>query len=474
MRPHVMPDRPQDTGATASASPPLVYVPGLPGSTLVEAASGRRIFFRYRDASDPRWKKELLPKLNGPEDPAADDGVVAGEPIASLFKAEQPLLDVSLGKQAASLYDVLRKQGMEPEEAVCPVAWDWRRPVDHPGTLEALRRAIAGGDGAVTVLAQGAGGLVLRSLLEAEPQLVERIAAVVCFGVPWAGTVQPLVDLAGERSFPPFDRAATRDILSHSWALFDLLPPEPAGEDAAPHLFDADGEPASPLLDTRWIARRDRAMKQRAERAAERRGRRRAAWELGGRTLRIWNLIGWGLETCCKARFDKREGLTFDEPSDEGDGVVPVCSAAWLAGPGVTHHYLPIGNFAPADHGKLWRGRPAHNILKRVLAGDTAAFTHVYAAVDVRAGDGDPQWIRVRIVAQDGAGCRLEGATVRIMDRAGTPLEFHEDGRLTVAIHRGRWNQVRSDLRQIRAVISWREDGFERRKSFTLMAGVSP
>lgn len=462
------------------ALPPVVFVPGLPGSALIHRQDDRRIFFRARESDNSRWKKQFLPALQGPDDPAAEDAVVAGEPIATLFRAREPLLDVAPGKQAASLYDLLRHWGYrEQDDRLRPVGWDWRLPVDHPTTLDRLRRALvdlhAEQGARVVVLAHGAGGLVVRALLEAEPELCERLALLVTFGVPWAGCLEPLRHLTAKAAFPPFDRKETRAIFGHSWALWEMLPPAPDGADLADDegpldLFSAAGAPASPLTANSWIgkSKAEEPLRRRARQAAARLSRSRRELALGGRRLAVWNLAGWGIPTVVAARLGDEGELELEEGPD-GDGVVPRRAAAWLAGEGVVHWWLPLGGFTPAAHPILWRGRAARELLRRALTGEGAPH-HVHAAVDPQDVEGDPPEIRIRFVAQGEGGEPLAGAAVHLFDRSD-PRPFGGDGRLTLAVHRERWQSARRDVRQLRIRITWTDGDRERRKDLTVLAG---
>src|SRR6185369_3755236 len=122
---------------------PVVFVPGLPGSELFDAANGERLFLNLGLLISKTARQKLLPRLAGPNDPAVPDGVVAGQPIADVL--DLPLFD--LGKQAQSLYDVLRKLGYIGFRAPFgshfrAVGWDWRLPVDHSVVQGALAGAI--------------------------------------------------------------------------------------------------------------------------------------------------------------------------------------------------------------------------------------------------------------------------------------------------------------------------------------------
>ena len=70
------------------ARPPLVFLPGFPASSLEDAA-GKKLF--PPGLGDLGDVAALVPRLQGPDDPNADDGVRARSPIRYTFRL--PLLD---------------------------------------------------------------------------------------------------------------------------------------------------------------------------------------------------------------------------------------------------------------------------------------------------------------------------------------------------------------------------------------------
>lgn len=460
---------------------PVVYVPGLPASTLYDRWADRRIFFRPTDAAKRAWKRAYLERLCGPDDPDLDDGVVAGPPIGAVFKAEAPLLDVTVGKQAASLYAILRELGYEPfSDDLRPVGWDWRRPVDHRRAQDHLEAAIVDlsgrHGGPVTLIAHATGGLVVRSLLENRPEVADHLSDLVFFGVPWAGALQPLVFLDRRRDYPPFGKKELRRIVCNSWAVYDTLPPDPettdlTDDEGSLEFFTIDGEATTPLLHLGWVDDEDReAARHRAARSHERFGSRKRRLDLGDRAVRIWNIVGWGYSTPVTCTVDDEGELLFGDPSRDGDGSVPRRSAAWLEGDDVRLLYLPIGDFAAEKHSTLWKNKAGRRLLTQILEDPDGRVTNVHAAVDHEEAMGDPATIHVRFVAQNERGEPLDDAHAQILDRDDRH-PFDDGGKLTLAVHRQRWLQVRSDIRQIRAALRWKEGSRQREKKLTLLAG---
>src|SRR5262249_45433003 len=107
------------------ARKPILFIPGFPGSELLQQSTGRTIFPpSVGDLLTHQQKKEPLDLLVGPDNPPGD--IVAGEPIRDVL---------GIAKQAQSLYDILRsnRYGYTTEggDNFRPVGWDWRQAVDE-------------------------------------------------------------------------------------------------------------------------------------------------------------------------------------------------------------------------------------------------------------------------------------------------------------------------------------------------------
>jgi len=114
---------------------PVIFVPGLPASELLDAVTKERLFLNLGLLISKTARQTLLPRLEGPNDTTKPDGVVAGLPLADIL--DLPLLDV--GKVAQSLYDILRTLGYtgfrppfgSPELVTLP-CYQWNRVVITP------------------------------------------------------------------------------------------------------------------------------------------------------------------------------------------------------------------------------------------------------------------------------------------------------------------------------------------------------
>jgi hypothetical protein len=412
---------------------PVVFVPGLPASELfrVTAAGRERVFLKLPPD---------VPRLLGPDDLAAGDGVEAGAPLP---KIKIGFLD--LAKFADSLYAELRDLGATHVEKV---GWDWRRPVwdDHPGQVQerigqAIDRAFAAG-GPVLLVCHSTGGLAARWFLENSPASVRpKIGAVAAFGVPWVGTLDSFEPLIGEKGFPFTSKEDVQRMMGHSWAAFDLLPPDPAATVDAlydrarlvvgPHT-EPSGELAvsSPIAERGWI---DRQAPTVALRAAMDRRRIESHARLGARSPTLLGVgaqvpvvlfAGWGRDTLRQATLSPNGEVTIsstldgqDPGMDDGDGTIPRVSAAWLRGGNVRRFHVPIGHYPNAGelpHARLWNNPGAAAALAALLHDDPLP-SQAEAAMDwsdfVETSN---DLVTVRCQASDANGMIPAGARIRL------------------------------------------------------------
>ena len=470
---------------------PVVFVPGLPGTMLIDATAGNLELFPSLGALfSTSMRPTLIERLSGPEDPDHVDGVVAGEPIRDVVRIVGSLIDFSgTLKQASSLYDILAALGYSIDPPHPPnaglfraVGWDWRRPVDQgivQTTLaDAIRTLHQAGGSPVTVICHSTGGLVVRGVLEKQPELADLIERVIAIAIPWAGTLQSLPQLAGQGGFGPLTAAETARIIGRSWAAFDLLPPDPAktemkdGEGDFNFFLDPAGHQASPLVATGWIptgAGGD-PLRRRAASADQRLGRRQRSFELGGRSIEVVNLVGWGTATLTSSQLDANGRVTF-QTSDQGDGTIPRRSAAWLRGNGISTFMVPVGHYPGDDlervHIVLWENQPVRDLLGVLLAGQPRP-PYTYAAVDSLDATGvDVAQVHVRLVALDAAGQPLPnafatpvGLNPANLDR--TQYLLDADGRGMMRLSRGNIPLVQGGLGRFGVQFHWQENGAHR------------
>ncbi len=458
---------------------PVVFLPGFPGSSL-ELPGGRKIFPPSMDDLLNR-KKEIFERLEPPDDPETDDGVRVRSPIRYSFQI--PLFD--LGKEAQSLYDLLEDLGYDTEKGshFIPVGWDWRLPVDHPPTLNAVEEAIRElqrfHNQKITILVHSTGGLVLRALLESRPEMVRLIERVIALGVPWVGTIKSftVTSIGEELRLGPItfvSRKESRRLVSRTHAAWDLMPPRPEVlvDDEGPiDLFTARGEPTSPLVERSWMPN-DEDLQRRAIASLRKFGRRSRWFEIED-SLAVTNVVGWGvtMETHCElvARKGTRRAPWFDL-SDDGDGTVPRRSAAWLSQPSMVDTlHIPIGWFGDQvvtqKHSQLWNSPPARSLIGSLLTGGSRE-PHVWASADGDDAIDRRRRIRIRLVASDQHGNPLPEARahVRLPGAEEAEAVFESNTRATISLGRtGLRPNIGTRFLRFEVRFTWSEKG-ERRQ----------
>jgi hypothetical protein len=221
----------------------VVVVPGIMGSELVEAESGRVLW----GLADPRWyvsawasgaSLEVL-RLSE-EERAGRYGRVAARRLLR-FPAFAPML-AGFAPYTAVLTG-LRSVVWHPD-AVAEFAYDWRLPVTynggllaqfaqrhlaawcaHPGQV-AARRADPDGDrpARLVLVAHSMGGLLARHACQ-DPGLAGSVRATVTLGTPFCGAPKAVLLLGAGRGGPlPMPRARLRRLAVTLPGVYDLLP----------------------------------------------------------------------------------------------------------------------------------------------------------------------------------------------------------------------------------------------------------
>jgi len=437
----------------------VLYVPGFPSSHL-DGPDGTRFYLNLL--------KFKSPLLLGPDN-LVDDRVQPGEPIRETLKL--PLLD--LGKAASTLYEILDGIGCR----TLSFGWDWRRPVWEDGAKfsagfrlrAAVDEALKKAGGPFTLIAHSAGGLVVRALLEADPEIARKLKRLITFGVPWGGAVKSFEEVCGKGGIPvvvPPKRS--QEILCRAWAAIDTLPPDTAA--SLGMTTRAGTGKVSPLVDTTWLAGlpapERTAVQPRVQAAAQRLAGRSRTIELGGEALEVVNVVGWGEATADLANIKANGSVDFFsrsavDPNDKlgyegGDGTAPRRSVAWLqpdASVNVTTYHVPVGWLPETrsfPHATLWRNPGGRNLLRHLL-GSAPLEPFAYAALDsgdTNAGSSATH-VRVRAVALDGTGGPLPGARLQTLDlptggQIDQPFNPANDGRHVMAVPLSRIRSMKS------------------------------
>jgi pimeloyl-ACP methyl ester carboxylesterase len=454
------------------AKKPIVFIPGYPASKLIQKSTGRVLFPPDPlDLIDGDKKRALVALLSD----SGNEDIVAGEPIRDVL---------GIAKQAQSLYNILRNRygyTIHSGDNFRAVGWDWRKAVDDPGVQAAALDAIrqlrqANGGARVVVIVHSTGSLVLRRLLETQPEVVEGIERVLAFGATWAGNVFAIRSMVEGVSIGiwPAELAAgdVKKIVQSTQAAYDLFPPDPApgktkmvGRDGKPLNLFVDDTPAhaqlGPLVDLRWVpAGADgAAIRQHAADADRRLGKRtiQIVAAGGAPTPPITSVVGWGTSTDTSGVMNGQGNIAIEE-SKIGDGTSAFVSASWLDGPGVRNVFLPIGiyptNGIPTVHSRIWDAPPVLEILDQVLL-DQPPAPFVCAAVDSDEAIDSRSDVTVRISAADATGGALPDAQVLLRGVSPTPLAFSGRSRMDAKLPR---TAIRPDAQRIFrfvAEVSW-------------------
>ena len=304
------------------------------------------------------------------------------------------------------------------------------------------------------------GGLVLRSLLESKPGLIDKLEHIIAFGVPWGGTLKPLHRaMIGKKMRFPINKILSKEemkaILKHAHAMYDLLPPERAnGATKVPDLFfDKSGRANSPLVKTSWIPSGavNKFMRDRAANSRTRIGKRKAGFRFGGKKLPVTNIVGWGKSTYTKCQLTANKPLVFSSTED-GDGTIPASSAAWISGTNVKTIYLPHQVFE--EHGNLWEAKPSRRILAEILASGTEQTEHIYVGFIKKKKE-----YRILVVAQDKDGKPLRDTTAKLPQLGDRTYDFGGTARRIIRVARRKLPGPLNSPVQLTVEVSWKDGG---------------
>ncbi|MGW4519143.1 lipase/acyltransferase domain-containing protein [Streptomyces sp. NPDC004393] len=197
-----------------------VVVPGIMGSVLQDAATGRPLWgVNVRMLTDPLLGRGLLDDLRADSREQAADAETAkrgrgpNRIRATALLAKPWWLPVFEGLDPyTDLTETLRKVTLAPE-AVAPFPYDWRLTVAYNGALLARAarahltrwreqaasrpewRAAGGRRPRLLFAAHSMGGLVVRAALEQDPELAADTRAVITVGTPFLGSAKAVLAL---------------------------------------------------------------------------------------------------------------------------------------------------------------------------------------------------------------------------------------------------------------------------------------
>ncbi|HEV3173775.1 MAG TPA: hypothetical protein VGZ32_25720 [Actinocrinis sp.] len=220
----------------------VVIVPGIMGSTLIEASTGRELWGMTKAIEYAlRWRQSGGMTALAVTDDERSGRIGRVVPRGLLRK---PAWAPFLGgiEPYTRLVKELRKAVVDPA-AICEFAYDWRLPVSYNATLladcvhrhlhawrahPAHDRARAGNDddrpAQAVIIAHSMGGLLVRSMTLI-PGAAAEVRATLTLGTPFEGSVMAAQILNSGRGGPPgIPRRQLRDLGRTLPGLHDLLP----------------------------------------------------------------------------------------------------------------------------------------------------------------------------------------------------------------------------------------------------------
>lgn len=452
----------------------IIFVPGFPASELVDTTTGKRIFPPSAgDFLDDGKKKNLLKKLEGPDDPSVFDNVVATRPISSVR-----LLNIELSKEAQTLYSLIKKIGYDtsPESPEFhPIGWDWRKSVgdkDIEHRLESTILELAKQQKkSVVLIAHSTGGLVVRALLESKPELLQHVDHLIAFGVPWAGTLKAFRAAAvGEAAGAlacKIKKSESIRFLRKSHAVFDLMPPDPAKTDLTDsqgrplNLFmDRDVKQTSPLVELSWLNGAESEVGIRPEAADKRFGKRKKSFPRDAKSLPVTCVAGYGVKTDTQCILTEKNGKIVPKfrSTEMGDGTVPFYSAAWLEGKNIRKFRLPLGfssKLQDQKHSQIWNAEACQLLLKSILF-DEKLEAFIHASLMFKKNH-----TSLHGIGLDSAGKALKNAKIEVelKSEGSGPIrsslpELDSDGRFGFKFSRSQTHPLRPPFR-FAVKLSW-------------------
>ncbi|MET8922720.1 hypothetical protein ABZW26_09970 [Streptomyces sp. NPDC004623] len=223
----------------------VVVVPGIMGSTLQDAVTGRHLWGLGRASwyikawTRPEGLRELHlteDELEGRTGRIRATGLLTSTAWTPYLRGHEPY---------TALVERVRKC-VAHEAAILPFAYDWRLPVaangrvlaeaarrhlsawrDHEAHDRARRHRVDGRPGRLVFVAHSMGGLVTRAALDGghDSDLAADTRGVITLGTPFSGAVEAAVILNTGRGTPvPLPRRKLRSLCATMPGLHDLLP----------------------------------------------------------------------------------------------------------------------------------------------------------------------------------------------------------------------------------------------------------
>ncbi|TGZ12532.1 hypothetical protein DV517_66160 [Streptomyces sp. S816] len=220
----------------------VVIVPGIMGSELREAGTGRKLWGVGKLlAYTARAHTERLRQLAVTEDERA--GRTGRVEVTGLLESFEPLPGFGSAHPYTAMVAEMRRSVVDPA-ALLSFPYDWRLSVEHNGALlaaaarrhlDAWRARLAhrkyledhpeAGPARLVFVAHSMGGLLTREALHLDRTLRDDIRVVMTVGTPFNGSVKAVLMLNAGKGLPfPVPPGILRQVAATMPGLYDLLP----------------------------------------------------------------------------------------------------------------------------------------------------------------------------------------------------------------------------------------------------------
>jgi pimeloyl-ACP methyl ester carboxylesterase len=434
--------------------PPVVIIPGFPGSELSRMGTDDLVWIDLEEVvtrKDQFLQDVILTQNN--YDALTPSGIVDKVDFPLLFK----------WRQYDRLVQFLRQEMGLPHHLVKPFAYDWRKSIKQ--AAERLHACVGSWRGhefagqQCVIIAHSTGGLVARYYIEklGGDQDVQHLFLL---GVPNTGLLKNFQSMyAGSNLYCVFTPDEVKQMSRSFETIYELLPRDPVQK-----LFvDQIGNGIQPFTDRHWIPATDAPVFT---------PRLDAAWAVvqqlpAQSSVPTTIVYSDGLDTFTRAVFD---GNRVEFSKDlTGDLTVPSVSAATLSGAKIILRPVPF-----AAHADLYAYDAVQEILRSGLSNTPLSEKYLRCAALLRRIGRARERNKILVEMRDQAGQPLSQTKVAV---ESTPPFLSVQELPQSSRHPGQFELQFDNPQQTRTYavflqLHWTENGVSRRQDETLTLKV--